>query len=266
MSTDLNREVHDIWNENAEFWDVQMGDEGNQFQRFLVGPTSERLLDLRPGEQVIEIACGNGIFAKRMAGLGAHVTATDFSEKFIDIASKRNAEYAYAINYTVVDATSETQLLALGEQRFDAAVCNMALMDMATIEPLLSTLGKILKPDGRFVFSLMHPCFNGNMKLMMEEDDRDGVITEVHSVKVSQYLTSSSYKGIGIIGQPAAQYYFFRPLHELCNACFKAGFVINGLEEPAFPASVEGTRWFSWANMKEIPPVLVVKCILYKIQ
>ena len=261
----LNQEVHDIWNENASFWDEQMG-EGNQFQRFLVGPTSERLLDMHPGEQVVEIACGNGIFARRMAQLGASVTATDFSERFIALAKKRNADYAHAINYAVVDATNEAQLLSLGAQRFDAAVCNMALMDIATIDPLLSALSKMLKPDGRFVFSLMHPCFNGNIKLMVEEDDRDGMITEVHSVKVSRYLTPSTQKGTGIIGQPAPQYYFFRPLHELFNACFKAGFVVNGLEEPAFPASTEGTRWFSWANMKEIPPVLVVKCILHKIQ
>ncbi len=267
MSTEypLNQEVHDIWNQNATFWDERMG-EGNQFQQFLVGPTSERLLDLHPGEQVIEIACGNGIFAKRMAQLGASVTAADFSEKLIELAKKRNADYVHAIDYRVVDATNEEQLLSLGKQRFDAAVCNMALMDMPAIDPLLSALSKMLKPNGRFVFSLMHPCFNGNMKLMLEEDDRDGVLTEVHSVKVSRYLTPSTQKGLGIVGQPMPQYYFFRPLHQIFNACFKAGFVVNGLEEPAFPASAEGKRWFSWANMKEIPPILVVKCILHKVQ
>ena len=38
----------------AEFWDERMG-EGNQFQRMLVGPATERLLELRDGERVLEI-------------------------------------------------------------------------------------------------------------------------------------------------------------------------------------------------------------------
>jgi len=36
-----------------------------------------------------------------------------------------------------------------------------------------------------------------------------------------------------------------------------AGFVLDGLEEPAFPDSSTANRPFSWANFTEIPPVLV---------
>jgi hypothetical protein len=41
----LNKGSQDAWNQNAEFWDERMG-EGNQFQRILVGPATERLLVL----------------------------------------------------------------------------------------------------------------------------------------------------------------------------------------------------------------------------
>ena len=44
-----------------------------------------------------------------------------------------------------MDATDAAQLLALGAGRFDAAVCNMALMDMTTIDPLLRALPRLLK-------------------------------------------------------------------------------------------------------------------------
>src|SRR5712691_144155 len=124
----LNQETHDIWNQNAAFWDGKVG-EGNRFQKVLIGPTSERLLDLTPGELVLEIACGNGNFARRMAQLGVQVVASDFSEKFIELAQARTTEHADHIAYRVIDATDETQLLALGKRRFDAAVCNMGLMD-----------------------------------------------------------------------------------------------------------------------------------------
>ena len=38
----------------------------------------------------------------------------------------------------------------------------MAMMDMIVIDPLLDSLAELLKPGGRFVFSLPHPCFNAN--------------------------------------------------------------------------------------------------------
>ena len=257
--TSLNREVQAIWDQNAPFWDDYMG-EGNAFQRLLIGPATERLLDLRPGEQVLDIACGNGSFSRRMAQLGAQVVAFDFSENFIQRARQRTAEHADRIEYRVIDATNERQLMALGERRFDAAVSTMALMDMPEIEPLVGALSKLLKPGGRFVFSVMHPCFNiAGIKKVVEEEDSEGEIITTYSIRVYSYISPTMNKGLGVIGQPAPQYYFHRPLSVLLNACFAAGFVLDGLEEPAFDQATDGNRPFSWANFKEIPPVLVAR-------
>jgi ubiquinone/menaquinone biosynthesis C-methylase UbiE len=55
----LNRESQSIWDKNARFWDERMG-EGNQFQRQLIGPVTDRLLGIKDGESVLDIACGNG--------------------------------------------------------------------------------------------------------------------------------------------------------------------------------------------------------------
>ena len=54
--------------------------EGNRHSKELVWPAQERLLGLRRGESVLEVACGNGNFARRMARAGAKVVASDFSE------------------------------------------------------------------------------------------------------------------------------------------------------------------------------------------
>jgi len=259
---DLNQKTLASWNQNAAFWDEKMG-EGNLFQRVLVGPASERLLDLKPGELVLEIACGNGVFARRMAQSGVQVIATDFSKNLLERAKARTTEHADRIEYRLIDATDEAQLLTLGKRRFDAAVCNMAIMDMAEIEPLMSALSQLLKADGRFVFSIMHPCFNNSkVKLMLEEEDREGEIVTVYSVKVSEYIGLLANKGLAIIGQPTPQYYFNRTLSTLFNSCFRAGFVIDGLDEPTFGPEDRSQRSFSWANFKEIPPVLVARCRL----
>ena len=255
----LNRQTQEIWNRNADWWDEQTG-EGNQFQRVLIGPATERLRALRPGERVLDIACGNGAFSRSMARLGAQVVAFDFSERFLERAKARTNEHADRIDYRLVDATDEAQLLALGD-RFDAAVCTMALMDMATVEPLMSALSRLLKPGGRFVFSVLHPCFNSSrgIRQVVEQEDRDGELTTAYSVNVSNYIRPASWQGVGIPGQPTAHYYFHRPLSVLLSACFSAGFVLDGLEEPVFDDAEETARPLGWANFKEIPPVLVAR-------
>jgi 2-polyprenyl-3-methyl-5-hydroxy-6-metoxy-1,4-benzoquinol methylase len=259
---DLNEATRMIWDQNATFWDENMA-EGNDFQRILIGPASERLLNLQPGETVLEIACGNGVFSRRMAELGVHAVATDFSAYLLERARARTTKHADCIDYSLLDATREEQIVALGKQRFDAAVCNMAIMDMAEIDPLMRGIRQVVKPGGRFVFSLTHPCFNHTgMSLCVEEAPLDGELIMTYSVKVTAYLHTRPQKGIAMVGQPVPHYYFDRPLHVLFNACFRAGLVLDGLEEPAFNHPHDGSqskRLLSWIHYSEIPPVLVAR-------
>lgn len=256
----LNQETRELWEQIAPVWDDFMGAEGNSFQTVLIGPATERLLGIQPGERVLDIACGNGSFSRRLAQLGAYVVACDFSANFIERAKLRTTENADRIEYRVIDATDYEQLMSLGEGQYDAAVCTMAIMDMAAIEPMLSALTRLLEPGGRFVFSVMHPCFNnmGTTKLV-EEEDRAGEIVTTYSMKVRRYLHQPTVKGLGILTQPVPENYFHRPLHVLFDACFQAGFVMDGLEEPAFGPEHTSPNALSWLNFHETPPVLVTR-------
>ena len=261
--TALAHQAHEAWEKKAAFWDQMMG-EGNAFQRMLIGPATERLLRVLPGETVLDVACGNGVFSRRLAELGARVVAMDFSERFLELARARTEEAGYAVEYLVADATDEEQMLALGEERFDAAVCNMALMDMSAIDPLMRALRRLLKPNGRFIFSVQHPAFNSNaVRLALEVEDRDGALVETYSVKVTGYLHVPPGKGEGMPGEPVAHPYFHRPLSELLGACFRAGFAVDGLEEPSFAKPEDDSRStassLSWEDFVGIPPVLVVR-------
>lgn len=259
---ELNDEVRASWDANAEFWDSTMG-EGNAFHRKLVAPAVERLLHLAPGERVLEFACGNGQFSRRMAELGATVDASDIAPKMIEAARRRTAErpeLAERIRFRVLDATDEAALSQLEPGAFDAAVCNMAMMDMAEIGPMLRAVRRSLKPAGRFVFAILHPCFNhSGMRLSMEETYKDGAMVVERAVKVVTYKTTGAAQGIAMVGQPRPQWYFERSLAELFGACFAAGLVLDGLEEPTFSADDAAERLFGWQNYTEIPPVLVAR-------
>jgi 2-polyprenyl-3-methyl-5-hydroxy-6-metoxy-1,4-benzoquinol methylase len=256
-----NRETREAWDENAAFWDERMG-EGNDFVEVLVWPATVRLLGLCPGERVLDVACGNGLTSRRLVAMGAQVVALDFSAEMIARARRRTTEHTDRIEYHVLDATDEAALLALGEGQFDAAICNMALFDMAGIEPLFHALARLLHPGGRFVFSVIHPCFNSpHMAHVAEMEDRAGEIVTVYSVKIFGYMSPSIAHGAAIAGQPRPQLYFHRPMQVLFGTGFDAGFVLDGLEERAFPADHPvGRNPLGWGrNFSEIPPVLVAR-------
>jgi len=255
---DLASESRDIWDQNARWWDGRMG-EGNDWHRLLIAPAVEKLLGIHAGERVLELACGNGQFARRLASMGARVVACDSSAAFLDCARSRTTEHSESIEYRLIDLTDEESLAALGTGEFDAAVCNMALMDIASITSLLLAVRRALKAGGHFVFSVPHPCFNTNgTTLLVERDDYQGDGSVTFSVRVTKYRGLSPEKGFGIVGQPQPHYYFHRPLHSLLGACFKAGMMLDGLEEPAFTAS-SSTIAPRWDNCDEIPPVLAAR-------
>jgi 2-polyprenyl-3-methyl-5-hydroxy-6-metoxy-1,4-benzoquinol methylase len=254
-----NEETRRAWDVNAAFWDQHMG-EGNDFVEVLIWPATERLLELRSGEQVLDAACGNGLTSRRLAAMGAQVVAFDFAAEMVAHARQRTEEHAECITYHVLDATDEEAMLSLGEGGFDAALCQMALFDMAAIEPLMRSLGRLLRPGGRFVFSVIHPCFNNPRSVHVAEmEDREGKVTTAYSIKVSHYNTPLVARGVAIVGQPKPQLYFHRPLQVLLGAAFEAGFVLDGLEERAFPPDhPSGRNPLSWGgSFSEIPPVLV---------
>jgi SAM-dependent methyltransferase len=104
----LSEEVRATWNVNAPFWDARLS-RPDSWQQTLVFPAIERLLELLPGETVLEIACGSGLLAERMLAAGARVVAFDFSEAMVERARAR----APKADVRVIDATDEAALLRL---------------------------------------------------------------------------------------------------------------------------------------------------------
>ena len=248
-----------IWETNARWWDDRIGD-GNDFQTLLIEPATERLLNVAPGDTILDAACGAGRLARRMADLGARVVAFDYSAAFIARARERTSSAA-AIEYHVLDAANLEALLSLGTNRFTKAVCTMGLMDMPEIGPLFAALSRMLEPGGSFVFSVTHPCFHTATVQRFTEinEEHDGGHAVRSGVKVTAYLTPSARKTEGIVGQPVPQWFFHRPLSVLLRFGFEAGFVVDGMEEPRLPGVQPAKPGVRWDDMPDIPPIMVVR-------
>lgn len=258
--TDPNQISRAAWEANAQVWDERMGDEGNDFFRLLCWPVVTDLLDPQPGQKILDVACGNGLTSRKLADLGAEVTAFDFSANLIELARQRLSDYASQIIYQVLDATDEAALLALPSAPFDAALSNMALFDMPEIEPLLRALSKLLKPGGCFVFSITHPAFNNPSSKHIVEEWDEGEIKIQYAIKTSRYLTRFQSAGVALRNQPQPQLYFHRPLEYYLNVGFKHGFVLDGFAERGFPPEAPQSHPLGWGGkFSEIPPVLIAR-------
>jgi len=259
MPNKPNEISKDAWESNADVWDSSMGDEGNDFFNILCWPVLASFLNVQPDSHILDIACGNGLTSRRLAAFHANITAFDFSANLIEKAEARPSPES-RISYRVADATNENQLLALGERKFDSALSNMALFDMADIEVLFQTLPKLLKPNGIFAFSLCHPAFNNSSSTHLVEEWDNGTIHTRYAVKISRYMTPYHAEGLALRGQPKPQLYFERPIQYYMNIGFQNGFIVDGFEERAFPPEHSQTNLLSWGGkFSEIPPVLIIK-------
>jgi len=98
-----------ISNEIDPWWDDFLSDEFDRTHRKLVTPNVERLLGLREGDLALDIACGSGLFSRRMAQLGVQIVVIDASKVFHERAKARTVEYEDRIQYALMDATDRDQ-------------------------------------------------------------------------------------------------------------------------------------------------------------
>jgi SAM-dependent methyltransferase len=255
---EMQSDARGRWDALAEWWDDKIG-EGNRTQDELLEPNQLRLLGLKTGERVLDIACGAGRFARRMAATGAHVTAFDQSEQFVKRAKERSKGAPGQIEYHVINTADDAAVRRLGEKSFDAAVCTMALMDMPELEPLARWLPHMLKPGGRFVFSVTHPVFNSGTATITGEMPNPG--GPQFGVRVTSYLRPFTFEDYGIMGQPVMQHYFHRPTELLLNTFFDHDFVLDRLLEPEFELTPDDLkqRKLGWSSLQGIPQVLIVR-------
>ncbi len=197
-----------------------------------------------------------------MADAGAQVVAIDHSRKFIERAQRRAKDYADRIQFQVANAADRDALNELPNAPYDAAVCTMGIMDMAVISPLAEALPKLLKPHGKFVFSLLHPVFNSDRsRTSLEREFTEHGVIQQYRVSVPNYLRSRAYLGIGVVGQPRPHRYFHRPVNELLRVFLEQGFTLTAYEEPRYPAHArkDTKSPLSTSFFQEFPLVLVVR-------
>jgi ubiquinone/menaquinone biosynthesis C-methylase UbiE len=128
----------------------------------LTNPAATALLELAGtvvGERVLDLACGHGVVARELSRQGADVVGLDLSTNLLDRARAIESDAPLGIRYV---HGSATDVEVLQDERFDVVVCNYGLSDIDDLDAACATVARLLAPGGRFVFSILHPCFGGD--------------------------------------------------------------------------------------------------------
>jgi len=143
----------------TELWKQHGGNPVENYDRFFV-PTigtawATALLDeadLRPGERVLDIACGTGVVACRAAkqvGPSGSVAGLDLSPGMLEIARAKSSE----IEWHEGDAAA----LPLPDGAFDVVVSSLGVQFVEDKQSALREMRRVLAPGGRVAIATGGP-------------------------------------------------------------------------------------------------------------
>jgi ubiquinone/menaquinone biosynthesis C-methylase UbiE len=217
------------WPDLAEWYDAKMGDEGDLWHRALIDPPLIALVGEVRHRTLLDLACGNGYLARRFAGEGAKVVGVDASAPVVALAEAREQKQPLGVVYHVADAGA---MPVLPDRSFDVVYANMALMDMPDVTGPFREVARVLRPEGRFVASICHPCFDvpGAGSWLWE---RKEFVTTV-SRRVGNYRLPFATTTPWLVPDRSAfsTRSYHRPLSWYVRELARAGFAVTAMEEP----------------------------------
>lgn len=210
------------WDDVAEWWDRETGEQGVWHQRHDIDPVVRRVLGKVKGKKVLELGCGNGYFARALARAGAAVTAIDGSSRFVSLAKQNEQRKPRGVRYLRRDAA---KLVGIRSRTFDNVVANMVFMDIPHFQLAIREASRVLTQGGRLVFSLVHPIYS---------DWQHAVVTyngkKYYARILKKYLSETSDDRMyWKIGHTTVHYH--RPLQSYFHALRNAGLLIKDLHE-----------------------------------
>ena len=244
---------------NRHWWDAEAPDyysEHGRFlgdDRFVWGPegldeSDAGLLGDVTGRRVLEVGAGAAQCSRWLATQGAEVVASDLSLGMLrqgqDIGRRLDA-----VSLPLVQA--DAGRLPFADASFDI-VCSAygAVPFVADSAGLMLEVARVVRPGGRWVFSVSHP-----MRWALPDDPGEAGL-----VVRSSYFDRTPYVEEGEDGT-AVYVEHHRTLGDRVRELVAAGFVVEDLVEPEWPDSNDQV-WGGWSPLRGrlIPGTAIFVC------
>ncbi len=209
------------WDNVASWYDKHL--EGSDtYQAQVIAPNLLRMLDIKKGEAVLDLACGQGFFSRLVKDNGGLVTGVDLSKDLIAMAQEKSKDISY-----IVAPAGYTNLK---KESFDKIFTVLAFENIKNIDEVMLEINRVLKKDGEFVLVMLHPAF----RIPQHSDWDFDTKKELQYRRVDKYLSEvkidielNPHKGSKKVNSIT----FHRSLQWYMKAFKKSGFAITSIEE-----------------------------------
>lgn len=216
------RNSNTSWGRVAQWYDETVEEKGS-YQQDLILPNLLRLMEIKKGERVLDLACGQGLFARAFYAAGAKVVAEDVSGELVSIARKKSPK---EVAYHVAPADA---LPFLKDASVDKIAIVLALQNIENLNGTLAECSRVLTQNGKLFLVLNHPAFRIPKESSWGFDEE----AKTQYRRVDRYLSNLKTE---IAMHPGSDpnektISFHRPLQTYVKALAKVGFCISRLEE-----------------------------------
>jgi demethylmenaquinone methyltransferase/2-methoxy-6-polyprenyl-1,4-benzoquinol methylase len=133
-SYDLNNRLHSLGRDRA-------------WRRIAV-----RAAGVRPGETVVDVACGTGDLTEAFAASpAARVVGVDFTPEMLEVARRKAARLPAAVRAKLEYAEGDAQALAFPDGMADVVSIAFGIRNVTSPARALAEFARLLRPGGRLV-------------------------------------------------------------------------------------------------------------------
>jgi ubiquinone/menaquinone biosynthesis C-methylase UbiE len=210
------------WDNVAPWYNSYLENNDDSYQAKVIAPNLLRILDTKKGEDILDLACGQGYFSRLINGLGANVVGVDLSKELINLAQEKSSDISY-----IIAPAENTKLKA---QSFDKVFTVLAFENIKNIDETMLEIKRLLKKEGKFVLILLHPAFRIPQNSDWGFDTEKGLQyrrTDKYLSEIKIDIDLKPFKG----EKGVKTVTFHRSLQWYMKAFKKSGFAITCIEE-----------------------------------
>lgn len=211
------------WGKVANWYDQLLEKDNDSFQQKVILPNLVRSINLDKKQTILDLACGQGFFARVFAQSGAKIIASDISSELIKIAKGhvvKNIEY-HVSPADKIDFCSDGSV--------DAITIVLALQNIKDVDSVLAQCARVLKKKGSLFLVLNHPAFRVPKLSSWQWDDKEKIQYRRLDAYASEFQTEIDMHP----GQKKTEttVSFHRSLQWYFKMLRKNGFAVTRFEE-----------------------------------